>query len=185
MARGLFDYAEDAPQIERPEAGADPIREYIQDTEEIARLQASVAAQIEQGKDPHVILFSAIKLIGVLTGADEWTTEQLERLEATYKDVEQQELFTESQALIDGALLEQKREYAAKLSVKLNRIIRECESLTISLQTARDAAERMSADLEAPQPTEPDYNKRLTEWRESVKQLREKNHPRRKGAAKS
>lgn len=185
MGRGLFEYAEDAAQIERPEAGPDPIREYIRDAEEIGRLKDSVAAQIEQGRDAHVILFAAVKLIGLLTSDDEWTAAQLEQLEATYKDVEQQELLTESQALIDGAIMKRKREYAEKTAAKLNRILKECENLTSSLQLARDTAERMGADLEMPQPTETDYNKSLTEWRDSVKQLREKNHPRRNGPAKS
>ena len=83
MGRGLFEYAEVTPTTEEaqqePQHPADGMDNYIKRRavlDQSKQLMQSIDAQMQQGTPPQYVLYSTLRLIGLLTGATEWEERQ-------------------------------------------------------------------------------------------------------------
>ena len=144
MKKGIFDYWEEHPDTEdgtlteQISAAVDrrTYQEAREDQERAARLKDGIAEQIERGTPPEIVLYSAFELIGLYSGDPEWTKEQRAKLEAVYKDLEQQSLITDNAAIANARLKAAADDFAAKTRATIRTKINGCERLEKALRAA-------------------------------------------------
>lgn len=136
MGRGLYDYAKmtptaaEVPQaISREPDAIDKYREQQATIEKVKHLMESIEAQLQQGAPPQNVLYTALRCIALLTGADDWEQRQQAALNAVYEDLAQESMFTDNAMLAAARLEDQKAQYIEKTRRKLRRI--ESETATV------------------------------------------------------
>ena len=148
MGIGLFDYAQQNPDIQEPQQEAQAIRETaqtIRDREQrqqdIGKLKASILQQLDAGNAPQLILYTALKAIGTATNDDSWTETATGYLDRVYGDLMQESFLTDNAAVAAQRLEEQRAEYMDKLRRQLDRNLKGIGKLDRALQEARAAIE--------------------------------------------
>lgn len=146
---GLLEYAAQNPAQEplqerqAIESTARTYREQQEAQEAAEALKESIAQQLEQGNAPQYILYTAIKAIGLLTNAPEWTEAQQSRLNSVYADLAQQSFIMDNAAIAAARLDKMQQDYNDKmrrqLQNSLNSYRRIEKALTEALQAVNDA----------------------------------------------
>lgn len=142
--KGIFDYWEEHPNTEggtlteQISAAVDrrTYQEAREDQERAARLKDGITEQMERGVSPEIVLYSALELIGLYSGDPEWAKEQRAKLEAVYKDLEQQSLITDNAAVANARLKAAADDFAAKTRAAIRAKINGCERLEKTLRAA-------------------------------------------------
>lgn len=154
MSLGILEYAKlhptQEPEQERQAAKetARSYREQLDAAEEAEDLKRSIAQQIEQGNAPELILYTAIRTIGVLTNDEDWAGEQRDRLNGIYADLAQQSLIIDNAALAAARLEEQKKGYVHRTQKQLQRSLTGCGKLTRLLTEALQELEQLHPEEE-------------------------------------
>ena len=146
MSLGLFDYAQQNPDIQEPQQEAQAIRETAQTVraaqemqQDIDRLKTSILQQLEQGNAPQLILYTALTAIGAATGDDEFTETATGYLDRVYGDLMQESFLTDNAAIAAQRLEDQRADYMAKLRRQLDRNLKGMAKLERALREAQDA----------------------------------------------
>ena len=135
MGHGLFKYAEmnqqEAPDLEdqRPAEGMEKYIQRRADLEHAKELMQSIDAQLQQGTPPQYVLYTALRVIGLLSGNTAWEDQQRAKLDTIYKDLAQESLFADNAATAEARLDDQRAQYIDKTRRKLKRIETETGTL--------------------------------------------------------
>lgn len=141
MALSLTEYYAQTPEPEETPQAA-PGRSYQdarQERETVDQIKASILAQLEQGNAPQDILYSALRVIGMLTQDNEWTEAGTAILERTYSDIAQRSLFAEDASLVLDRLETLRAEYVAKAKRQLTKYQRDTQNLSYHINRAMEA----------------------------------------------
>ena len=150
MGRGLFDYSEMIPTAEElqqeTQRPADGIDSYLQRRavlDQSKQLLQSIESQLQQGTPPQYVLYTALRAIGLLTGASEWEARQRAALDTIYSDLAQESLFVDNAATAAERLADQRRDYVEKLRRTLGRQLKGLAKVERALNEALDAAQEL------------------------------------------
>lgn len=110
------------------------MKDIVQDRERAFELMESIMEQLEKGNAPHAILYTAIKAIGLLANAPEWTEAAHGALDSVYSDLDQDSFITDNAAVAAHRLEEKQHEYNEKLRRQLDRNIRNYDRLVNSMR---------------------------------------------------
>lgn len=150
MGISLEEYAaihsqEPPPESERQAIAqtAKTMRDRQREREMTADLKTSIAQQLAKGNAPETVLYSAIRLIGLLTHDEEWEAAQTATLDSVYADLAQQSLLTDNAAIAAQRLDDRQTQYLHKMHKKLNSQLTECRKLEKALVDALTATEAM------------------------------------------
>ena len=91
--------------------------------EEAERLKESISNQLDEGYFPQNVLYTALKLIGLLSHDQDWGEAQQAKIDKVYAGLEQQNFFIDNQAVAAKRLQDAQQEYNAKLRRQINRNI--------------------------------------------------------------
>ena len=156
MGRGLYDYAKmtptaaEVPQaISREPDAIDKYREQQAAIEKTKYLMESIEAQLQQGAPPQNVLYTALRCIALLTGANDWEQRQREALDAIYKDLAQESLFTDNAVIAAARLEDQKAQYIEKTRRRLKRIESETSTVYGLVQAVYGHLAALEDDVEA------------------------------------
>ena len=151
MGIGLFEYAQNNPGSIEPDQARQEIAETarsVRDQEKIQELKASIADQISQGREPQYILYTAIRVIEMLTNDSEWARPLQETLDGLYSGIAQESLFWDSVTTAAARRQELLTSYADKTRRQLTRNIQGCERLQAELKKALQEIEAMTTTTE-------------------------------------
>ena len=153
MGRGLFEYEEitQEPATTAQEApqGRDGMDAYLErraTLDQSKQLMQSIESQLAQGTPPQYVLYAALRLIGLLTGASEWEARQRAALDNVYKDLAQESLFADNAAIAAQRLDDQRREYVSKQRKQFMRQLRGLARMEKALNEAFDALQELDDD---------------------------------------
>ena len=151
MGIGLFEYAQNNPDQVEPEQArqetAATVRSF-QNLEKVQELKASIADQISQGREPQYILYTAIRVIEMLTNDSEWAHPLQEELDRLYSGIAQESLFRDQTAAAIRSQQEHLTRYTQKKHRELNNSLTECRKLAIELETALRIIDNMATGTE-------------------------------------
>lgn len=153
MGNGLFKYAEmnkatadPIPDTPQQRDGMDNYLQRRAALDKSKELMQSIEAQIQQGTPPQYVLYSTLRLIGLLTGATEWEERQRAALDHVYKDLAQESLFADNAAIAAQRLDDQRREYVSKQRKNFMRQLKGLARMEKSLNEAFDALQELDDD---------------------------------------
>lgn len=148
MGIGLFEYADSNPAQMEPEQARKQVEataRSVRDQNSIQELKNSIALQISQGREPQYILYTAIRVISMLTNDSEWGERQRDALDSLYKDIAQESLFRDSAAAAADRRQEHLNEFIQKTRRQLTRNLNSCQKLQGELQAALLDIDAMTA----------------------------------------
>ncbi len=158
MDYGLFDYAQQNPDIQAPQQEAQAIRDTAQtyrDQQErqqaVEKLKAAILQQFEQGDAPQLILYTALKAIGTATADNTWTETATGFLNTVYGDLMQESFIDDNAAIAAKRLEDQRAEYIDKARRRLKYLQRETNTIYGYVQTIMehlDALENIPESLD-------------------------------------
>lgn len=151
MGIGLFEYAQRNPGGIEPEQPRQEIAETarsVQDQNKIQELKTSIARQIQEGREPQYILYTAIRAIAMLTNDSEWEQPLQETLDGLYSGIAQESFFRDSIATAEAQRETQLNDYVTKTRRQLTRNINACSRLQKNLETALQELETMAPAAE-------------------------------------
>ena len=147
MGTSLAEYAAQHPQQEparERQAVADAARSYHDaqvEREQVARLKASIAQQLQEGNAPQFILYAALQAIGILTHDAEWAQAGAQQLDSVYSDLAQQSMLTDTAAEAAARLEAMQRRYNDKLRRQLRAQLSGYHRIEKALQEALQAVD--------------------------------------------
>lgn len=148
MGIGLFEYAQNNPDQVEPEQArqetAATVRS-VQDQEKLQELKTSIADQISQGREPQYILYTAIRVIEMLTNDSEWARPLQETLDGLYSGIAQESLFRDSIATGETRRQGLLNDYVEKTRRQLTRNLKGCERLQTELKNALQEIEKLTS----------------------------------------
>lgn len=150
MGKGLFEYAAENPEkiaAEGERAGVErrATAKAVTDQEKAEELREIVAAQIADGEEPEIILYSAVKVIGLLTNDPKWTEQQRQVLDLLYIDAGQESLTSEATHRARERREQYRREYVKKEKKRLEKQRDDCKMLGDYLESALTAIALLEA----------------------------------------
>lgn len=163
MGHGLFKYAEmnqqEAPALEdqKPAEGMDRYIKRQSDIEHAKELMQSIEAQLQQGRPPQYVLYTALRVIGLLSGNTAWEARQRAQLDTIYKDLDQESLFADNAAKAEARLDEQRAQYIDKTRRKLKRIESETGTIYGLVQAVLDHLDALDTGDEIESPGQAVY----------------------------
>ena len=133
---GLFDLPEkQTPPDPEHDAAVKDYHERRQELEEADGLKDGILRVLEQGTDPQIVLYTAVRAIGLYSGDTEFTRQAYKHLDAVYGDLAQESFIVDNAAIAAERLRLQGKEYRSKLAKQIRR--------------QRGTAKRITAELEA------------------------------------
>jgi hypothetical protein len=149
MAKGFFDIEQQEPE-RKPEDNA--LQKYAEDKAEMQeayqkalQLKAEMLRQMDAGKAPQIILYTAVEAIGLLTNDPGFTEEGQGKIDTIYKDLAQLSFTQDNDEIARKRLKEQEAAYNKTLRNSINRQLiryRKIERALNDVLTAVDEAER-------------------------------------------
>ena len=128
MGNTLAEYAAAHPMDEQPNgeheamaAAAMTAQERKQELENAEQLKSVIMRQLEQGSDPHIILYTALKCIGLYSNDREYTETTTGLMDAVYSDLAQQSFLQDNAAIAAERLKRQQEEFNRQLNSSLKR----------------------------------------------------------------
>lgn len=125
MAKGFFDIEQQEPE-QKPEDNA--LRKYAEDKAEMQeayqkalQLKAEMLRQLNAGKAPQIILYTAVEAIGLLTNDPGFTEEGQGKIDTIYKDLAQLSFTHDNDEIARKRLKEQEAAYNKTLRNSINR----------------------------------------------------------------
>lgn len=149
MGIGLFEYAASNPGQVEPEQARQEIIETVrsvQDQEKIGELKDSIALQIRQGREPQYILYTAVRVIAMLTNDSEWEQRQGDALDSIYKGIAQESLFRDNAAEAASRRAQHLSDYVQKTRRQITKSLNSCRKLEKDLEDALQDIEGMTPD---------------------------------------
>lgn len=148
MSFGLFDFAQQNPDIQAPQQEAQAIRDTAQTyrdrqerQEKLNQLKAGILQQLEQGDAPQLILYTALKAIGIATADNEWTETATGYLDSIYSDLMQESFIDDNAATAAKRLEEKRAEYVDKTRRRMKYLQRETNTIYGYIQTVLEHLE--------------------------------------------
>ena len=114
-----------------------------QEREIVEQLKASILRQLEQGNEPQIILYTALKAIGILTQDAQWAADGQEILDKVYSDLAQESLLTDNAATAAARLDTMQATYNEKLRRQLKSQLNGYKRIEKALQEALQAVNTM------------------------------------------
>lgn len=115
----IAEYAKSHPM---PEALADPkpaegksYSDRQEERQQAIDLKESITRQIQEGRNPENILYTAIRAIGLLTNDNEWTEQNTAALDKVYEDLGQQSFIVDNAEIAARRLDKMQKDYQTKL----------------------------------------------------------------------
>lgn len=149
MAKSLEQYAAEHPQEmteqerEQQQEAAAELLSREQKRERVRLLKQSITAQLEQGKDPRFIVYSAVEAIGLLTNDPEWAEAGKQCLDSLYAGLEQQSLLIDTEAIEAQRMEQMQAEYNERLRRQLQRQLAGYHKIANSLNEALNELNRI------------------------------------------
>ena len=128
-----------APPADNATAAARSYREQQEEREKAELLKESIAQQLQQGNAPELVLYTAIKAIGLLSADEEWAAACNAILDSVYADLAQQSLLVDTAAAAAARLEKTKTTYTEKTRTQLQRSYNGCKRLSDALKEALQA----------------------------------------------
>lgn len=158
MAKGFFDVQQQEPYRTAGDAlqkSAQAAQTWRQAQAEAAPIKEQIRQEIEAGQAPQLILYQALKVIGILTGDPEFTATTTAKLDTVYKDLEQQALFQNNEKIAQERLAAQQRETNERTRRSLLIQLSKQRKVESAIQEAIKAlAEILDTDAAADNTTE-------------------------------
>lgn len=149
MGKTLKEYAAQHPQQE-PErereqmrSTTEAIKDRQQEREQAERLKESILQQLEQGNAPESILYTAIKVIGLLSSDPGFAEAGQRCLDAVYADLAQQSLLVDNAAVAAHRLETMRHDYNKKLKTSLTRQLNGYRRIADALLKALQAVDEV------------------------------------------
>ena len=138
------------PDRERRAAkqAAHSYREQLEEQQAVEDLKAGILQQLEAGNTPELILYSAIKAIGILTNDEAWAKQGQQALDYVYADLQQQSFYTDNAAAAAKRLETMQEEYNAKLRRQLSRSLSGYRRIERDLKDALQALDDLDGETE-------------------------------------
>lgn len=153
MSYGLFDYAaENREPAELPPAETDVrdaskiYRAQQERRESVERIKTSILQQLERGNAPELVLYSAIRAIGIATADEDFTRQASGYLDQVYGDLLQGSFLQDNVAVAAARLEELRSSYLDKLRSSIERQQRQVAKLSIALQEAGEALDALDRE---------------------------------------
>lgn len=158
MGKGFFDVAQQEPYRTAGDAlkqSAQAAQTWKQAQAEAAPIKAQIRREIEAGDAPQLILYQALKVIGILTGDPEFTAATTVILDEVYKDLDQLALFQNNERIAQERREAQLREVNEATQRSLTRQLKKQQHVVIAITAALKAlAETMNTEAAADTTTE-------------------------------
>ncbi len=143
-ANSLAEYAAahptPAPPADDPaNAAARIFQDRQAEREQAEGLKDSIAQQLRQGNAPELILYTALKAIGLLSADEAWAADCKAILDSVYSDLVQQSLLVDTAAAAAHRLERMQRTYTDKTRAQLQRSYNGCKRLSDALEEALQA----------------------------------------------
>lgn len=147
MGISLEEYAKLHPMQEEPaereqmKAAARTWAERQEEREQAEQLKRNILTQLQSGNDPQLILYTALKCIGLYSSDAEFTEQAHSCLDTVYADLMQQSLLTDNAAIAAERLESMQSEYNAKLRRSINKQLAGYRRIAAALNEALNAIE--------------------------------------------
>ena len=155
MGKSLADYAAANPLPEQPNgereamaAAAKTMQERAAERETAEQLKQSVLNQLEQGNEPQIILYTALKCIGLLTNDPEYISTGTGLLDTVWADLAQQSFIQDNAAIAAERLETMQTEYNKKLRSSINRQLSGYRRIERALNEALTALNDMEPETD-------------------------------------
>lgn len=150
MGKSLREYAAQNPQPEQHEESINQtanLYEIRQQAKEKAEeYKQSITQQISYGGEPHFILYTAVRAIGLLTHDKTWTEATITALDAVYGDLAQETLLNDNAAIAEARLNTVRSDYNKKLKQRLNTLMKQYKDVEEALNSAIEAAGKLEEE---------------------------------------
>lgn len=150
MNKGFFDIEQEEPEVngaglelrkDRADAAA-----WQQVLEQAASGKAQLERDLAAGRDPQIILYRALGIIGLLTDDEQFTQRTQGNIDAIYADLAQQSLFEDNAAEARKRLRDRQTEYITKLTRNLNKQLAGCKKIETAIQNVLSCLPQNSDD---------------------------------------
>ena len=142
---GLFDLPDrQAPPDPEQEAAAADYQDRQQELEEADGLKDGILRILEQGTDPQIVLYTAVRANGLYSRDPEFTKQAYKYLDAVYGDLAQQSFIVDNAAIAAGRLKEQAEAYRFRLMGQLTRQRNEAQRILKGIEDTLTAINTIS-----------------------------------------
>ena len=150
MGFGVFDFAEQHPDIQEPQQEAQAIRETAQAytdraerQERTDRLKAHILQQLQEADAPHLILYTAFKAIATATDDPDWADTANGYLDAVYGDLMQESFIDDNATIAAQRLDDQRAAYIDKTRRRMKNLQKETTTIYGCVQTILEHLDAM------------------------------------------
>lgn len=142
MAKGFFDVTAEEPAAAAGGALAKANRD-AQEMQaafsEAEKLKENILQELEAGKDPQIILYTALKTIGILTNDPEFTEKTQGKLDGIYKDLAQLSFIEDNDKKAQERLDKMQADYNDKVRRSVKRQLNAYKKVQSALYEVLDA----------------------------------------------
>ena len=129
MGQSIFDYAAAHGPFDEPDdlytvlqrENMKQAEQRQKNREQAEQLKKSILTQLERGNDPQIILYTALKCIGLYTNDPDYITATTGHLNSIYEDLAQQSFIQDNEQIAADRLQKQRKEYNQHLRNSINR----------------------------------------------------------------
>lgn len=152
---GLAEYLDSLPAgvpddtDRRRHEQTDTIR-YFDKMDRVEALKSTISGQIRTGSSAEGPLYTAIRVIEILTSDTAWAAELTEILDKRYGDLAQESLFVNRATEIAGRLESDRAQYVERTLKRTQASLRACERLQRLLSAAESELQAMNIELADP-----------------------------------
>lgn len=144
MAKGFFDIETEEPAagsgaaLTKANRDAQEVQEALTEAE---KLKGNILQELEAGKDPQIILYTALKAIGILTNDPEFTEKTQGKLDGIYKDLAQLSFIEDNDKKAQERLEKMQADYNDKLRRSVRRQLNAYKKVQAALYEVLDAVD--------------------------------------------
>lgn len=140
MAKSLEQYAAENPQAAPPEvqemaAEQNKVRERQENVEAAQQIMQQILEALKSGEPADIVLYMALKCIGLFAADAEFTSEAQNELAAVYENAAQQSMLVSEKEAAAENLANKKHEYLLKLHKDIERQAKRCSHIEYELNT--------------------------------------------------
>ena len=127
---------------------------YFDQVDHVEALKSSISGQIRSGSSAEGPLYTAIRVIEILTSDKAWAAELTEILDRRYSDLAQESMFVNRATEIAGRLESDRAQYVERTLKRTQTSLRACERLQRLLSAAESELQAMNIELADPYRTD-------------------------------
>lgn len=141
----LHPMQEEPAQQEETKAAVRTWSERQREQQQAEQLKRSILNQLQGGNDPQLILYTALKCIGLYSSDTEFTEQAQSYLDTVYADLMQQSLLTDNAAVAAERLEKMQTDYNGKLRRSINKQLAGYRRIAAALNDALNQIDSMES----------------------------------------